>query len=122
MSDEVIRARVVVVNDETGSGIGIEVYKPVVRRNIVRFIGSLYVDRIVSRAEGLRIAVEKIREVYGDERPVYVKTKHRNGQNKFIPMEGVKVRLETRHNYTDTTNLAEDALKSFRRFDILEKL
>ena len=118
-----IRAKVVVISDDFGAGIGVECYRttpPDVRE--VYYIASIYVDRFVLHAEGIRIAIQQLRAEYG-KCELCVKTPHAGGafqaQRK---VKDAKIRADSRRKsvYSDTALLAEDAIK--RRTTITERL
>jgi hypothetical protein len=121
-----IRARVVVVTGESETGIGVECYRPnPPEPSEVYYIASLYVDRSVRYSEGLRIAVDHLRETFGNDCALIVKTPHvgaaYQAQRK---VKNAKIHAENRRKrtYIDTTALAEDSIKKSRRFNIDEFL
>lgn len=112
-----------VVNDGEITGVGVECYRPNnPEPSIVYYIASIFVDRFVLQAEGLRIAIQQLRDDFGDDHQFFVKTPHVGGafqaQRKI---KDVKIRAITgRPIYGDTVLLAEDAIR--RRTTITELL
>lgn len=112
-----------VVNDGEITGVGVECYRPNnPEPSIVYYIASIFVDRFVLQAEGIRIAIQQLRNDFGDDHQFYVKTPHVGGafqaQRKIT---NVKIRAITgRPIYGDTVLLAEDAIR--RKTTITELL
>lgn len=77
------------------------------------YIASIFVDRFVLQAEGLRIAIQQLRDDFGEHCDFYVKTPlvgaAFQAQRKIT---NVKIRAITgRPIYGDTVLLAEDAIR-----------
>lgn len=86
------------------------------------YIASIFVDRFVLQAEGLRIAIQQLRDDFGENRDFYVKTPQVGAAFQAQRKEkDVKIHAVTRWQlYSDTKLLAEDAIR--RKTTITELL
>jgi hypothetical protein len=115
-----IRARVVVVAGDNETGIGVEVYRPnPPQASEVCYIASIYVNRSMSQADGLLMATEHIRGVYGGDRRYVIKTPHisatfqalRRLRKAGVENTMISGNNKRPHVYDDTKALAEDAIR-----------
>lgn len=114
-----ISAKVVMVMEDNSAGIGIEVYNASIHDYYVHYIASLWIDHEIKKADGMRIAVEHLREAYGPDTLIKLKTPHMIARR--LEIEGVVLRNTNRaSSYADTTILADDAIK--RQTSITELL